>query len=396
MRFALSGDGPAALAVARAVALDPAHEIVAVVGPLYSGPEYPPLKPGVRSCRGWEELLDDCPVDAVIFSSAKDEASQAVRQLAQAGIAVLLPPELTQPAENFYELSLIEAESPGRLFPLLGLHGHAQVQSLCEALSRNALGRLRHVRLDRKFAGPLELIGGSDLEAALLCDADLLRVICGDYDRVTASRSGDELHGYSQATVTFDGDAAPQAVWTATATYSDEDWRLTLSGENGTAALEGNPEAAFLRLTLQVKGAPATSEESTDEAGAWLLERFVASVGGGAKRPAGASGSLWEELACAVELVEAVERSVRRRRTIDVYFETPSERSLFKTQMTAVGCSLIVLTLLAVVLYLVLAATIGMPPLLKKILVGLIFLPLGIFLALQLLVFVARPASRDG
>jgi hypothetical protein len=31
----------------------------------------------------------------------------------------------------------------------------------------------------------------------------------------------------------------------------------------------------------------------------------------------------------------------------------------------------------------------------KRILVGLIFLPLGIFLALQLLVFVARPASRD-
>jgi hypothetical protein len=161
--------------------------------------------------------------------------------------------------------------------------------------------------------------------------------------------------------------------------------------------LEGNPEGASLRLTLQVKGAQATSEESTDEAGEWLLERFVASVrGGSANPPTNAPILMWEELARAVELVEAAQRSVRRRRTIDVYFETPSERSLFKTQMTAVGCSLIVLTLLAVVLYLVLAATIGMPPLMKKIMVGLIFLPLGIFLALQLLVFVARPASRDG
>jgi predicted dehydrogenase len=397
MRFALSGGDFSALAVARAVSRDPVHEIVAIVGPRSSGPAYPSLKPGVRLCRGWEELLADCPVDAVILSNDdKADLDQAVRQLAQAGIAVLLPPELTQPAENFYELSLIEAESPGRLFPLLGLGGHAQVQRLRDAISENALGRLRHVRIDRQIARPGSLISGHDLDAALLCDAGLLRVICGDYDQVTASRSGDALQGYSQALVTFDGEVVPQAVWTATADHAEGDFRLTLSGENGTAVLEGNPEAAFLRLTLEVKGAPATSEESTDDAGGWLLERFVASAGNGANRQTNPSNTLWEELARAVELVEAAERSVRRRRTIDVYFETPSERSLFKTQMTAVGCSLIVLTLLAVVLYLVLAATIGMPPLMKKILVGLIFLPLGIFLALQLLVFVARPASRDG
>jgi predicted dehydrogenase len=340
-------------------------------------------------------LLTDCPVDAVIVANDAEDLDQAVRQLAQAGIAVLLSPELTQPAEVFYELSLIEAESPGRLFPLLGLRGHTQVQRLCEALAQNALGNLRHVRVDRKIAGAGALVGQEELDQALLCDADLLRVIFGDYDQVTASRSGDGAQGYSQALVTLDGDAVPQAVWTATAAIGEEAFRLTLSGANGTAVLEGNPEAAFLRLVLRVTGAPEIREESFDDAGAWLLERFVASVGRDPNPQTNAPTTLWDELARAVELVEAVERSVRRRRTIDVYFETPSERSLFKTQMTAVGCSLIVLTLLAVVLYLVLAATVGMPPLMKKILVGLIFLPLGIFLALQLLVFIARPASRD-
>src|SRR5260370_29755009 len=306
MRFALYGDGSAALAVARAVALDPAHEIVAIVGRRHSGPAYPTLKPGVRSCRGWEELLADCPVDAVILSGhGEDDLDQAVRQLAQAGIAVLLDPGLTQPAENFYELSLIEAESPGRLFPLLGLHGHAQVQRLCDALSQNALGRLRHVRIDRKIAGPVSLISGYDLDASLLCDADLLRVICGEYDQVTASRSGDDLHDFSQAMVTFDGDAVPQAVWTATATSAEEDFRLMLSGENGTAVLEGNPEAAFLRLTLEVQGAPATSEESTDDAGAWLLDCFVASALSDANPQTSPSNSFREELARAVQLVAA-------------------------------------------------------------------------------------------
>src|SRR5207248_9750361 len=106
--------------------------------------------------------------------------------------------------------------------------------------------------------GPVSLISDYDLDQSLLCDAHLLRVICGDYDQMTASRSGDTLHGYSQALVTLDGDAVPQAVWSATAVLTEEDFRLTLTGENGTAVLEGNPEGAFLRLTLQVKGAPAT------------------------------------------------------------------------------------------------------------------------------------------
>jgi hypothetical protein len=97
-----------------------------------------------------------------------------------------------------------------------------------------------------------------------------------------------------------------------------------------------------------------------------------------------------------VELVDAVERSIRRRRTIDVYFETPSERGIFKTQMTAVGCSLLVLTLLAVVIYLGAAAALAIPPLVKKIVVALIFVPLGVFLVMQLLFFVARPAARNG
>jgi hypothetical protein len=162
---------------------------------------------------------------------------------------------------------------------------------------------------------------------------------------------------------------------------------LSLSGEAGAAVLEGVPESAMLRLTVQVHDKPATSEEVVDDAGPWLLDSFTASGGKG--------HSLWEELACDVELVDAVERSVRRRRTIDVFFETPSERGIFKTQMTAVGCSLLVMTLVAVVFYLGLAATIELPPLLKKLLVVLIFLPLGVFLALQLLLFVARPAVRD-
>lgn len=407
MRFALCGDDPLALALARAVVSLRGHELTHLVGRPQSQPGMPPFGPGVHYCRSWEELLSAADVDAVIVTGKTEDMQPAVRQLVQAGKAVLLPPELTQPAAFFYELALVEAESPGRIFPLLGLRGHPLVLKLQTLLSQNALGTLRHVQLDRQsmtsHGTTARLLSETDLSQAFLGDVDLLRNLCGVYDQVTASRSGDAGNGYSLASVTLAGTHAPQAVWTAAATSGNDVWRLTVVGDAATAVLEGDPDRPPFRLTLCVGGEPAFREESPSDPGPWLLDKFAASAGAVAStdiqatpaRGDAKSISLWGELARAVELIEAVERSVRRRRTIDVYFETPSERGLFKTQMTAAGCSLLVLTLVAVVVYLGTAAAIELPPLLKQILVGLIFLPLGLFLALQLLVFVARPASRD-
>ena len=71
-----------------------------LTGPMFHWSDTWQLVAEACGAADWEELLADCPVDAVILSS-DDEADldQAVRQLAQAGIAVLLPPELTQPAD---------------------------------------------------------------------------------------------------------------------------------------------------------------------------------------------------------------------------------------------------------------------------------------------------------
>ena len=412
MRFALTGNDRVALCVARAVALHPDHRLVRQVASAH-GHSTPLLAAGVTHCQSWEDLLVDPEVDAVIVGEEGEQGRQAVRQLAQAGKFVLFGPDLTQPAEFFYELALMEGESPGRLFPLLAARAHPAVLELGEMLDRQELGRLRHVRLERRIAANPDgasLLSESVIERALLEDADLLRILCGDYDQVTALRSGDVEQGYSLANVTLGGPKVPQAVWAAAAGASDE-WRLTLTGEGRSALLEGDPDAGRLRLTVDGAQETISLEDVEDDPGEWLLEAFVASVavegnaerqegpedkerGRGGDKESGLTPSLWRELARSVELVEAVERSVRRRRTIDVHFESPSERGMFKTQMTAVGCSLLIFTLLGVVVYLIAAAAIPFPAWLKQLMVALIFLPLGIFLAAQLLLFVTRPAGR--
>lgn len=396
MRFALLGDSPVATAVAQAVSMNAEFQLVRWVGHAQGPPARFLRLPGLRVSGHWEELLTATDVDAVIIAESDVESQPVVRQLLQGGKTAFVLPELAQDPAFFYELALFDAESPGKLFPLLEGRGHPLVVEMQRIISDRRLGSIRHVQFERTVAATgaapgqtsSGLMSRIDLASAFLIDADLLRALFGPYNQVSASRSGDASAGFSLATVTLGGSNVPQAVWTATGTAATESWKLTALGDAGTAILEdvsGSEQISGrrLRLTVNQPGRAPTVTETTADSGAWLLEQFA----GGVK--------LWDELAAAVELVDAVERSVRRRRTIDVYFETPSERGMFKTQMTAVGCSLLMLTLVAVVLYLVFEASIDMPQIVRQILVVLIFAPLGIFLALQLLLFLTRPASRD-
>lgn len=402
MRLALTGGDRVALSIARAAALHPDHWLTRQVA-ASSADSLPLAVAGAQRCRSWEDLLADPEVDAVIVGDAGAEARQAVRQLLQAGKIVLFSPELLESAEFFYELALAETESPGRLFPLLALRAHPLVHELGQVLAREELGELRHVRLERQItasarAGASPLLSKSTVERALLHDADLLRALCGAYNQISASRAGDSAEGCSLATATLAGAGVPQVSWTAAATATAEAWRLTLSGDAGSALLAGDPQAGRLSLAIEARGERREFEERGDDPGEWLLEAFSQSrtEPSAGQAPQADAGSYWNELARSVELVEAFERSVRRRRTIDVHFESPSERGMFKTQMTAVGCSLLVFTLMGVVVYLVAAAAIAMPVMLKRVLVGLIFAPLGVFLVAQLLLFVARPGRDAG
>jgi len=101
------------------------------------------------------------------------------------------------------------------------------------------------------------------------------------------------------------------------------------------------------------------------------------------------------ELTRGFETVDAVQRSIRRRRTVDLYFETTSERSQFKSQMTAVGCGVLLLTPVLLVVRLMLGVMLPDQLLLLKLTGVLVFAPLFLFLIIQLLIFLAQPAANQ-
>jgi myo-inositol 2-dehydrogenase/D-chiro-inositol 1-dehydrogenase len=112
--------------------------------------------------------------------------------------------------------------------------------------------------------------------------------------------------------------------------------------------------------------------------------------------------SNWHDAARTVELADAIDRSLAKGRTIDLHHEEFSDVGTFKGTMASAGCGLLVVGLILVVVVALvhtLAAQAGWNWLARK-LDGWPYLMLvvfGIFLLLQLLVFVgkSRP-DQDG
>lgn len=414
MNFALLGDDLRTLPLARAIAAAAHHQLssTALAARCHAAlcAEYPSL----RACRSWEDLLADPDLDAVIVSGDDDRILAAARQLSAAGKSLILLPTPDQSSALLYELTLIQTDAAIHLVPLLALRAHPLVQKLQHLMQSGGFGTIHHVQIERRSvpAQPgagAPLLSADQLRTCLLEDVDLLRCLGGDYDQVTASRSGDATRGVSLATVMLAGSASPPAVWSATATRLEEAWHLTVAGERGTALLSGDPARLEFRFESRLMEGPEHAghredlasaeppEEGNSSAhatvhvdpGAWQLEHTESMFAGRHVRPD------WTDLTRAFELLDAVDRSVRRRRTIDLHYEAPSERNVFKTQMTAVGCSLLVLTLVATIAYLVLAAMFDLNATVKHVARFLIFLPLGVFLVLQMLLFLTKPANRE-
>jgi len=105
--------------------------------------------------------------------------------------------------------------------------------------------------------------------------------------------------------------------------------------------------------------------------------------------------SAWLDAASAtLELCEATARSIRRRRTVDVHFDAGTERSVFKSQMTAFGCGVLTWLLLGMVSYLIAGQLLTLPNWAWHTARILWMLPLILFLMAQLLLPLTR--NRGG
>ena len=236
---------------------------------------------------------------------------------------------LAGPGEDHLAVALSLLESQRPLVIVVGPHldtavvhrialvaadTNAQVRCWLPAIaghprSEDPPGETSPIRIDRADNRPAEPLLFSDLA--------LLGRLAGRFDQVTATLA-------ATATVTLGADNGTTATWTHRTTSDSP----TASLHRGDTPLE---------LTGLSTADPVTQNEWTRIA----------------------TGSTHLELDELVDLVEtfaAILESARRRRAIDLHHEPTSERTVFKSQMAAVGCLLLLLTLLGLVVLLVLGA----------------------------------------
>jgi predicted dehydrogenase len=375
MEFALLGEDAVATSLVRAIADCAEHGIV-------------------RGEAEWEQLLVDDAVDAVIVAGCEADVLDGAKQLAAAGVPLLVVPHIGQGAGWVYELTLARDDSGVVLMPGFPDVDDPALTTLGGLLAEAALGELLYIQVertcDRTDVPAGRLFEVREIDEFLLPDVAVLLHLFGDYSRVTALRSGVIDGRVAAVSVTLAGTRLPEVSWSLQAASGESGWKMTVTGEQGVAILSRGDQHAG--MNLDVRGERIVSGKTDnflmDCAGA-AIERFSLKMAGEAVRPD------WSDLTRTFEIVEATHRSVRRRRSIDIYFETQSERSQFKTQMTAIGCGVLCLTLVAVIVLLMIGALFDVPPVVMHIGRVLVFLPVFVFLGLQLLVFIAKPTSRD-
>lgn len=310
MNFALLGDDAAAVPLIQA-ALAGGHRFVrsALAERVLSASSE---LAAISKC-SWEDLLIDNTIEAVLVAGDSDDVQAAAKQLASAGKPLLIVPRVSFGAACAYELSLIRDDSHVKLMPTFEHRFDPELVALSQRLASRELGAIRRLQVDRVLASsPKVLLTEPEIDATSLDDIDLLQWLGGRYDQVTAMRSGQTEQGCSQATLTLAGAGLPDATWTARRGATDV-WRLIVETER---------EAITVERAIR------------PQASAAMIAAFVS-----------ADSPDWSDAVRVFDVLDAARRSLRRRRTIDLHFETLSERQQFKTQMTAMGCGMLMLTL---------------------------------------------------
>ncbi len=348
IRFALLGDMPAGHPLSAAIEASDRHWIVAAM----SSVAIPSAVIDVRRYDHWQPLSADDAIDAALLlpPSPSPELVEAVQQLAAHGKNVIVDAECALPSSVVAELGLLDAEGATVAVPFFAWRADPAICRLHQLVSEGVLGDVMLVQAERTFAAAPSSAGApalsDDLTQVSLCrDIDLLRWLGGDYSQVTLLRTGVTDGRFASQTLNLAGEGLPDATCVYR-TGTDPTWTCEVQGASGTASLRADGEGA--RLTVNGECVLQQDDVQADPAGCLrLIDDSLQRLPGSLR---------WQDWTRVHEIQEGMRRSLRRRRTIDLHFETASERSQFKTQMATVGCFVLVYTFFASVLLLLAGA----------------------------------------
>lgn len=406
MRYVWLGDSPESREFVRASGAA-SGVLVAACVPESSVAAALALAPGVRIVRQPAELLSLPDIAAVLLATADPAAIEVARQFAAQGVLMLVDPQLAHGTELVYQLGLLQDENPQlvRVIPLCPWRVHPLFQALRAQASATGAAGVVHWEFERSFpptglaTGP-QTLTRAQLEQAWLGDLDLLSAVAGEFQYVTAVPVGDSPEAPLSCTLNCGGQQAVATTWSGRVSPASQladdvlPWRLRGTSADRVWELGGGSQGQAWVLTVRQGEQLARSVQAQASGPGYWAQVQQLTAGSTSTTVPGLN-----DLQRVFDLLDAVQRSLKRRRTIDVYREAPSERSTFKSQMTAMGCGVLMLTLVTMLMGLgvgLVAKELELPGWIMQGVRALVFLPVFLFLALQVLIFLTRPPVRSG
>ncbi len=354
MKFAILGTDAEILQLASA-ARDAGHEIIwlgdvrgedaAAIGPLVTD----------RTDRAgeWELLLGQGVVDGVLVgrgSAGGDLRAEQLKRLVVEAVPVLVVHPIFESVLPYYEIDMTRRET-GAVVQHFNPPVDQPVLADLAAWVRNehpTIGTIHQVAFERRTDGASREI----VLAHLARDTELLAAVAGDIRRVSAI--GPE---------TLDASFASLQVQMTTSNVSSLRWsvgsraagaaglQLILLGERGAATLrETNAAEGSTPWQLEIESGDQLEVQMLEsgDAARSAIERWAAAVAetDAVRR---AAASTWEMATRDMEVVDAVELSLQKGRTMEVFQQHLTERLAFRGTMAALGCGLLLIVFLAVI-----------------------------------------------
>jgi len=363
MRFSLTGDLATAALFVNGIAASPDHELVC----LHTHGELEHALPSGRVPQAERVaspeaalLRSDCDT-VVIAESNANFSIQLVRHASQADLHVVVIAPRDVSTAYSYELNLLLDESQ---LGIMVVSGSCYVKD--DSVAVDAEG-------DWEF-GLLSMLKDANHTSTLIDAVDVVCSLGFADSQVTVLGIPDDAGPVANRQIVLSDDASRSPVRPSVA--------LRFSDNTACGQLTCRSENTVRELSLPV---PEHSSELSTKDAVRLCDHVSSML---LDRPA--CHRAIEQYSETLQVVAAVDKSIRRRRTVDISMDDLTERAAFKTQMTAIGCGILTWMMLGLVGYLLIGQLFSPPDKLMLVLRGLWILPVVLYLFAQLLLPVAR------
>ena len=339
MNVLILGDGTEERAWASWFSAHPQHHLEAVY-PGFAGDDFA----DTHVAGDLDEALATAGIDLAVVGGPLAFRGEALRRAAAEGLAILCIHPPGADSEAYYQVALSRAETGAVVVPDLPLRLHPGVARLQEAIARGELGAVRGIRHEC----PANPADGELARTSFPRMVDVVRALLGEIEALTASGDPPGEHPDIELVVQIRGGQGRRAevrIWTGHA----EPARLSVNGSDGLLTLEYDP--SFREPARLIHRAGPPGGEQIDDLGPWdshaaIMETLLGCFASRGRQLVTEPSPNLNDGTRAMELSEAVVRSLRRGRTIDLHYEAISEDASFKSIMTSTGCMILMAALL--------------------------------------------------